>query len=973
MRFPLAVRMAVVLGLCLLLLQGILGFSFDRALDNAKAQRIDSLTKAASSAVDYAVGIEIARQRDALETIADISRQQGSRVEVSRRAAGPEPAETEPKPIAPSEPTEKAAAEPTVKKRGFFSRLFGSREEPVEHEQEKATPEPPPVARKIVKREPSQIRMERLVDRVKGLAEYTDGYPIIWHKVSDEFPELSEELRGKARRLELSTIGRAHEIQCDAHDCVILGVVPFQTRDQVQIVAVEASSLRTLLRGIGMSAGYSLNLVLEAETDRTQSNTVQGRLLQAFQASGHIGSTYWYYDGEIAGIPIDREQIGVFLSEDIASSDLDGVRTQYFGIASVGVFVSLLLLALLLRSPIGRVGALRRALPGLTRGDFDATTRKLEAISSRTMIRDETTDLIEAAAEISSQLESMQKQREAQSAELQAEHDYVQTILDTAPASILVMNSAGEVVSANQKTADLLGLDLSELVGHDFLEHLQAEHRQQFRHAMMSASATETIVQYESELEGANGIRRRIRWRIVRMSHLSSLGRVLAFGVDITRLRESERRLAWLRSHDENTGLFSRRVFEERVRDLPGPRTLLLIRPAQETALLKMHEALGRDELQRRMAQCIQTISDVLADSETAVLDILQFAILIPANRMAVENCLESVLPEDRQWKFTVQGRPVEMELNLVGIEFSDSDCRVNVEDQLEALQQVAGAQAAPRTWVAAQTISDRQLNDYRYWVSEIDEAIREDRIAIFFQPVYDTRSLKPLHSEVLMRLICRDGSVRSAGEFVRAAERSGQLRKLERIVLAKAIDAVLEQQTAGSGHGLAVNISASSLEEPFLENMIHAAVNERGLDPKGLMLELLETQSIEHIQAAAKRMQALSALGIKILLDDFGIGFTSFEYLRELPFTYVKFDQSFVKHLASRKADQSLIKAMHDFERLALMGYRASGWHGPRPLSVMLRPRWAREPVDLSGPSRPEVAIPAGFAADENDACWMR
>lgn len=962
-QLSLQVRIAAVLGLSLIILQGVLGFSFDQALDQARQKRVDGLKRSAQSAVEYALALEVRRQLDSLETFADISRQNFSKIETeasarasraaSRAAAR---ARSAPADVGDSEAelgrTEEEAigrkSDDAGTKPGFFARLFGTKSSLPERS---ASPEPPeikPPPREKAKPKNNTAlksktvlkpKTEPLLNRIRGLQEYTDGYPVIWYKQSAEFPELSSELREKARKLELDTVGSAQKLVCGTADCVVMGIVPFQTRDKKQIVAVEVLSLTTMLQGIGLSAGYSLRLMIGSETVidtvakplavvkpgaesslkeqvrlfRLEAEKIARKIRRSSSGrSLEIAAPSWWYSGQVGDLVSDVPLIGIELNEDVLNSGYSGVRLQYFTIAGIGVLLALLLGALLYQAPINRIRRLRAALPHLSRSDFQTARTMLSSQISKTWVRDETADLLITANEITEQLAKLEDERAQKAAELLCERDRVRRIFDTAPAAIVVLDRAGHILSANHMTSRLVGIAHSELPGIYLPKLFTGLHERGFSQALVTAIEDEVSSQYEFELRSEKGSFHQVKWRIVRMPDTED-DQILAVGLDVSGLRESERRLSWLRTHDEVTGLLSRRAFESRIRELKNPCCLVFVRPEQQAVLWNQESNEQRDLLQTSVGKIVSDLGQEFGASEVALIERLEFAILIEADQSMVESKLRGLNSERLRCPINISDRTASLDLCLLGVELDADACASNLDDQLDAMLNLTEIHGAGVHWIAAEALSERRLDDYRFWVNQIDEAIREDRILLYYQPIFDSQTLKSIHSEVLLRMLKKDGSVITAGDFISAAQRSGQLRQLEKLVLSKAIDSVLDMQSRNIEHRLAVNVSAAALQDPFLIDLIKDAIDRRGMNPDGLMLELLETQAIERLESAARSMQDLVKMGIKFALDDFGTGFASFEYLRELPFSYVKIDQSFVRHLAHRKEDQSLIQSMHE------------------------------------------------------------
>ena len=140
--------------------------------------------------------------------------------------------------------------------------------------------------------------------------------------------------------------------------------------------------------------------------------------------------------------------------------------------------------------------------------------------------------------------------------------------------------------------------------------------------------------------------------------------------------------------------------------------------------------------------------------------------------------------------------------------------------------------------------------------------------------------------------------------EFIPIAEESGLILQIGRWVLAHACaQAAQWVNTIGdpSGFSVSVNVSSRQLEHDRMIAEVAAALDDSGLPPQCLVLEITESFFIRDLQAAVRRLQALRRLGLRIAIDDFGTGFSSLNSLARLPIDVVKIDKSFIDALGTR------------------------------------------------------------------------
>lgn len=194
-------------------------------------------------------------------------------------------------------------------------------------------------------------------------------------------------------------------------------------------------------------------------------------------------------------------------------------------------------------------------------------------------------------------------------------------------------------------------------------------------------------------------------------------------------------------------------------------------------------------------------------------------------------------------------------------------------------------------------------------WGERIREAIAQQRIVVYAQPIFDLRSQCVAREELLVRMLDEDGDVIPPSSFLPTAERLGLVAEIDRLVLATAIE------LAGRSRPIAVNVSGASLCDPRLIADVRAAIAD-GLNPAWLDFEITETAAITNMADARVFAHTVTDLGCGLGLDDFGTGFSSFSYLKELPVQHLKLDIEFIRELPSSPGDQRLVQAMVQFAK---------------------------------------------------------
>ena len=176
-----------------------------------------------------------------------------------------------------------------------------------------------------------------------------------------------------------------------------------------------------------------------------------------------------------------------------------------------------------------------------------------------------------------------------------------------------------------------------------------------------------------------------------------------------------------------------------------------------------------------------------------------------------------------------------------------------------------------------------------------------------------DTRTRKIIAYEILIRMRDDDGGLIMPSGFLSAAERFGLITEIDAWVIEHAVQHLAYRRRGGDDVSYAINLSGHSLTAPKIAEIIPKMLTETGLTPSALTFEITETAAIADMSLAAAFLSKLRTLGCRTALDDFGVGMSSFAYLRDLPVDSVKIDGRFVKKIATSPIDQAMVRAMND------------------------------------------------------------
>ncbi|HVF36542.1 MAG TPA: EAL domain-containing protein [Sphingomicrobium sp.] len=203
--------------------------------------------------------------------------------------------------------------------------------------------------------------------------------------------------------------------------------------------------------------------------------------------------------------------------------------------------------------------------------------------------------------------------------------------------------------------------------------------------------------------------------------------------------------------------------------------------------------------------------------------------------------------------------------------------------------------------------------------LGQLDDAIDHGQVWVAYQPQLDLKTNRLRGAEALARWTHPEKGPISPAEFVSAAEQNDRIEKLTLFVLDQAIAAAAKVNRDHGDFDMAVNLSARMLADKSLPSRVRALLDKYRLDPSRLTLELTETAALAS-GADIGPLFSLRDLGIRISIDDYGTGLSTLEYLKKIPASEIKIDQSFIKSMRDHRSDlvmvQSTIALAHSLGR---------------------------------------------------------
>lgn len=483
---------------------------------------------------------------------------------------------------------------------------------------------------------------------------------------------------------------------------------------------------------------------------------------------------------------------------------------------------------------------------------------------------------------------------------------------------VFVTSPRGEVLNLNRTAREALGVRDS---APQTLYTLLPDHiADQFMGVAIPAAARDGSWEGEVRLTFAGRAETAVEVEI--LAHMEDDGAIDCFSCllrDVTDQRHFEARLAFLASHDELTGLPNRRFFEEQVAAelarsrMRGKHGSILV--IDLDGLKTVNDDLGHvagDELLRGAARILK---DATPDRGLcARIGGDEFAMLLPGKSESEASAIaEQLRLSIRSERLNHCDEELSTTASIGVASFPDhgDDVEEILANADLAMYEAKSSRDAWRVFSLA-SAQRAEMSERRIWEKLMRDALDQERFVFMAQPLREIEGEIVMY-ELLLRMERPDRSLVQPSVFLPIAERSGLVVQVDRYVVHKAIEMIAESQAADHPVTLAVNVSGRSLGDDVLPGLIEAWLNESGVDPSLLVIEVTETAAIAGIERGNRFVDRLKHLGVRVAIDDFGAGFSSFTYIKNLQVSHVKIDGSFIRNLATNEDDQHVVRAMID------------------------------------------------------------
>ncbi len=501
--------------------------------------------------------------------------------------------------------------------------------------------------------------------------------------------------------------------------------------------------------------------------------------------------------------------------------------------------------------------------------------------------------------------------------ELSYQKKLSENIITEAPTIIITWDNMGRILTINPFGEKLTGYTQEELVNSSGWSTIIPEDR---NHMVLDTFSNiknmeiDSAFNYEGALVTKDGRRIDVLWSSkILLADFDDVGEVyVSIGTDIEERKKYELKIRHLAYYDLLTGLPNRFMFEREItKRIKKGDNKFTIAYMDIDNFKHINDSIGHRAGDVFLKYFSESILDIIDDKVFfARLGGDEFAILYPSDfkedvMKEVEDLMKDI---NRIWSYDNKMFYMSMSVGIVAY----PEHGHNISDLLmkaDIAMYASKREGRNRILIYSDELIKVNIL-FANMANNLQEGLEQEQFYLVYQPQYNLQSKKLTGMEALLRWEHPAEGFISPGEFIPIAERTGQIYRLERWVINKALEQKMLWENQGvSGIVLSINLSTRTLTSDINFSEWEQILSNYSIDFSEIVIEITETANILDVDKVIANLKRLKQIGIRIALDDFGTGYSSLNYLKKLPIDIIKLDKSFIDAIADEGTDTLLIK----------------------------------------------------------------
>jgi two-component system CheB/CheR fusion protein len=516
-------------------------------------------------------------------------------------------------------------------------------------------------------------------------------------------------------------------------------------------------------------------------------------------------------------------------------------------------------------------------------------------------------------------------------------------VFDRAGEAICITDSAGIIITVNDAFCQITGYSAGEVIGNSTRIMQSGRHGKDFYEAMWRS--LKELGSWQGEI-----FNRRKTGEIfpewltinsVKEDNGSVLNYVAIFS-DITAIKSSQRRIEFLATHDELTGIPNRSLLMDRLKhdvaQANRRNTKLAVLFIDLDNFKVINDSLGHDIGDRLLILATERLRTCVRDTDTlARLGGDEFVAVLTDVELNIINSKAGRIVDFMSDAFNIDNKDLYVSASIGISVFPDDG------DDIVTLLKHADT--------AMYRAKERGRNQYQFFAEEMKVialqrlmletglrlAIASRGLRLCYQPQVDIRTGAIIGAEALLRWHDPNLGDVSPAHFIPIAESCGLIGAIGERVFSIALEQIAVWRNKGlSVPRISINVSAHQMRDAGFVEKVGSWLKAAGIGADAIGIELTESALMERIETVREMLVRFDLMGVKISIDDFGTGYSSLAYLRKLPIHELKIDKSFIDGIACEQDDRSIASAIINMSRALGIQVVAEGVETDEQLNVL-------------------------------------